>query len=488
MLFTYLCFFIGFGLDLNQISSGLRVQERYFTSDYCSLLDIDFRSEDTGCLLRKSLEKNLSFISSNNNSYNYFAYAQEFHNVISFSFVSQQHNQSTFIQSDTCNVNYDLSVFACYDSFDCNIYDLASWYHVISIYEQFDYDNFQKGIQNYMLGTTFQNQESLPNQGEVYRYLVRLEYHFDEMYSSTEQQDISTLCLNLQNIEYYFKYIDRPSFETSQYLLPVAFFLTCICFHQYYYKLKLSNGSILNSLPEQRYVIILFVAILCSQNLFFMIAYVTIDPDHILIYACYIVDNIASALSLFVWLLFADTTHNSLLDKKKELTLKTMKVKEKNIKFFVPKLLIVSVYLICNIIANTMLFPSVSENDGLNKRNSKTTRSPVESVGGWPNTERLLLLYSFSIGVAALFIWGILWVYYLHRSNDYLKHIPYMTSRYKQLSFRYITFFSKLLIVYYILITIVVNKYTFTITSNSNSNDNTHHFILNTVENMGVSI
>ena len=260
---------------------------------------------------------------------------------------------------------FNLELYCCYTDRHCGNVSLSSddagggsgeghWKKVISL------DNEKINVEKYysvedgesstvtLLPNTFQNQETLPTQGKVKSYLVYI--HFDQVYSTYQAWD---------QITYTLRDISRPDNRSAAVALPFVMAFTLVCFVVYVHAIfKFTRGQMDRALPEQKWLIVYFVAVLCFQNPIYCAISFLESPPPVAVYCCYILDAASQAVLIVVWLLFADG-----LRRQSDYHY-----------FYPPKIAVGLCVLAASVVVLTMQFPSVNTGDH---------RSPVAVSGAY---------------------------------------------------------------------------------------------------------
>lgn len=424
---TYSVFILATIIDLRNIIVGASKGNRDFSSRYCSDDIIVGKTEgDYGCISSTSV--------INASTINYVAHASDFHNVISISFSVTHSNISDSVTDDfilSKELSYDLRVYGCYENDNCGTVDDNIWKLIISIEDEViditeHYKPGDDDVKYYLLTNTFQNQEALPNQGKVKSYFFSLTYY----------SDTSMEYFNPTTTTYSFDTIERPYTEIADIMLPIFIIVTLFSFYYYVRIVRNHSHSIAKALPEQKWLIAYFIATLLNQNPIYCVIIWLDNPSPNAVYACYIMEAMASASIFTIWLFFADAFRRK---------------KRTRLLFYTPKVMIGLSIFITNMIVLTLQFPSISGSDD--------TRSPILAVQNWSSyTKKVFIAFSLMYLFAILY-WAITWFLSLYHTSKTLESLPYMSTRYLQLSFRFVVLVSSLLIVYYFCQIIVISYF-----------------------------
>ena len=297
----------------------------------------------------------------------WIGHARGFSNVISVAVKAKLSNTSaiyyngSFIDDDEfiegLTFKYDLELYCCYSNSGCgNVSTFeddtgghGQWKKVIAL------DNEKINVQKYfsvedgesstvtLLPNTFQNQETLPTQGKVKSYLVYI--HFDQAYSTYEAWD---------QISYTFRDISRPDTRSAKIALPFVITITIMCFLVYCLAIfHITKGRLDQALPEQKWLIVYFVAVISFQNPLYCVISFMDRPSPTAVYLCYVLDSVSQSVLITVWLLFADGLRRQM----------------DYFHFYPPKVVTGLCVFVANVVVLTMQFPSMNSGDH---------RSPVE--------------------------------------------------------------------------------------------------------------
>lgn len=449
LLVTYSVFLLADTIDIRNIVVGAEKGNREYTSEFCPD-NILSNTEDYGCIY--------GGLNQDSSTFTYVLHASDFENVISLSFFVTRTNISSQVNDDnlldTKKINYNLRVYGCYEKYNCGNINNSNWKSVINLDQKVSindiYNYGDDKIKYYLLPITFQNQESLPNQGKVKSYYLTLEYESNSEFKYFQPDDTT----------YNFNTIARPKTYVGDIFLPFIMVGTFVIFYYYVRILQRQCGTIMQTLSEQRWIIFYFIAMILIQNPVYCVIIWLDDPSPAAVYACYVIEAMASASIFTIWLLFADA-----LNRKKQT----------RSSFYAPKVSLGAALFVFNLIILSFQFPSLSS--------AHNTRSPVLAVENWsPYTKRsfiaMSLLYFFFIA-----IWTIAWFISLYNTSKVLDKLSYMTTRYVQLSFRYVFLVSSLLILYYLSQILVISYYLFSVNDNSS-----HNYVDTITENINVRL
>ncbi|CAM9374123.1 unnamed protein product, partial [Ectocarpus fasciculatus] len=173
------------------------------------------------------------------------------------------------------------------------------------------------------------------------------------------------------------------------------------------------------------WIICYFIALILYQNPLYFAASWFSSPPVGLVYAAYIVDAFGQTSFFVIWLLFADATRRRMMSA---------------FDFYAPKICLGVVIFATNGAIISIQFPSIDPSN---------TRNPLTAVANWPEITKyaftgLYLLFSVLLGV-----WFVFWARFLFKNGSTLQKLPYMSTRYLQLSYRFFFIQASLATLYY---------------------------------------
>lgn len=405
---TYIAFILGFSIDINSAYKG-------FTMSDVSLSGInDSPNLWTGAV------KSLS-------------------NVISVSVTVQHSNFSSVLSAGGASkfAIYDATIWACYVSEGCGTeFDSTStfdsptiWHEVLST--QSNYIDLSKTDGNSLtaswplIPTTFQNQESIPARGKVRSYFFKIDFTDDPggVFKSLPSSSTAT-----PTIRYVINVLTRPgSSVTSGTFSVILLFVVLGTLVSFIYVMMKQKKK---WLTEQKWVCYYLAALVLFINPIYCVIIWMPDMSPQVVFAFYFFDAMGQSAFFVVWLLFADNINRKLVSYWK---------------FYCPKILIGFSIFAITLVGYVYQFPSVSPSYS---RNSK--RSPVQAVSNWSPD----LQYSYTaVSIAVLLlmlIWVLYWLVTLILTGRTLKSLPYMNTRYLQLSYRFFLLQAYLLAAYFV--------------------------------------
>ena len=359
-------------------------------------------------------------------------------NVISIELTVGNYNISQeLIQSlpPSIKIDYSLDVWACYDAKGCgNRFTTNSesnsasvWHSVLSQYSHsinIDTSSNNAFHNVTLLENTFQNQESLPTKGVVKSYFLEVTYSDSNLYNVFSPDTNYTGFIN--DIVYS---LDVSQRDYSVYDVNLSIFLlviTCVCLAGY---LMVMYRHKKKWLPEQRWLVIYLVALIFYQNpIYCNISASSSNVENASsAFASYVFDAIGQCTLFFIWLTYAASIFKKTTNKWAFYSMKTV------LCLFI---------FICNLVMISYQFPSVTKT---------RDRDPVEAVSEWSKTEKNSFIF-FSVSFVVLqWVWTFYWCVLLYRSARKLKELPYMNTRYIQLSYRFFLIQATLVMSFYIL-------------------------------------
>lgn len=418
LISTYIIFLFGFVFDLRDTYRSFLDGNRNLYAYSC-----DKSNVTTENLWKKSGDWGCTF-DSNDSPY-WVGHIDDLTNVISIELQVRQMNISkvdingtdtniTPEVMDTVMFSYDVTLFGCYDTSDCQ------WQLVLSLQKQVvSIGQIFRAPENaYVLNTfsnTFQNQEALPNKGKVKSYLAIVQYYgLDEsVFDGSE------------GVTYEFLTVTRPPTVQGNLVLIFLVSVTTITSIAYCRAVYSVNPVVRKWLPEQKWIVWYFVALILYQNPVYCIICWQNQPTSLAVFTSYVLDAFGQAAFFVIWLLFSDG----------------LRRKSNYFLFYIPKFTIGFLIFTFNLTILMLQFPSITPIDN---------RSPLLSVNNWSDELKLVFI-SVSIGfLLLLVIWITWWLYSLWSTGRTLQRLPYMSTRYLQLSFRFFTLQATLVALFYV--------------------------------------
>lgn len=421
---TYLVFFIGFGIDINTTYKGVTSNNHQLTSLGCFNYGpkVFTGGETWSCSSGNQWNSSITHLS----------------NVLSFKLSVKQTNLTHFFPANvnhTFTIKYNVKVWACYENDGCGnnfqnndqyTDNPSIWQKVlflssetINIDLNSDVSQANEGTLNsQLISNTFQNQESIPTNGLVRSYFLYVDYVDDPygLYSGLNSDA-------LQYITYSFDIVTRPSQPISDSFTVVLMFFTLVLFVFYVYIIYKQSKV----LSEQKWLIAYFILLIMFQNpVYIVIVWFNPPPHPGAAYASYFFNDFSQSGLFILWILFADSLHRKTRRK---------------ILFYGPKVFMGFMIFLMSIIILTFQFPSVSPGK---------PRDALVAVANWSTTLQVeFITFTFAYMIF-IWIWMIVWFIRLFLTHRKLKRLPYMTTRYIQLSYRFFLLQATLVTIYYI--------------------------------------
>ena len=428
---TYMFFILGFALD--------------FSTTYQSFSSSNVQIGAISCAAQNlsSQLSNAGFWGCSTGRDTWNSTVAQLSNVISISLEVQQYNISALFTGNNSdvrkyNLQYDVNIWGCYQSSGCtgqfrtfeNYGGSGSdWQQVLQLQNQNIPITLNNDLQNYaqnpymvtLLSNTFQNQESIPTNGLIKSYFISVQYHNNQLlYSSTPE--------SAPYITYKFNVVSRPSQEITNGFTVGLMIITFIVLFIYIYILyEQSRTHKVHVLSEQKWVVIYFILLIMFQNPVYCVIVWYDRPSNVAIYTSYVMDYLAQSGLFVLWLLFADS-----LNRKNSSPWK----------FYIPKAFFGLAIFTNGIVILTYQFPGLLVNDS-------NQRSPVEAVVNWSSATQLNFIVFSCLYMILLLLWTLIWFVRLFLTSRRLKQLPYMSTRYIQLSFRFLFLQATLVTLYY---------------------------------------
>lgn len=346
-------------------------------------------------------------------------------NVISVSLKVHNHNTSVvFNETEIVDlaVYYDVNLFACVRNEGCSESGTfrSSWQPVLDLPDQevhfLDFlAPYDRNANLIIFGNMFQNQESLPVDGIVKSYIFIVQ--FKKFHLLFTHQD--------SNVYYSLSTISRPYVFAEAVLRLLLLVVTIIIFFYYSVKNLIVLPNITKWVPERVWIVCYFFALILYQNpLYFAASWFSWPPTS-LVYAAYIVDAFAQTALFVVWLFFADATRRRMVN---------------TFDFYAPKICLGVLIFTVNGAIISIQFPSMD---------ASSSRNPLTAVTNWPNVTKYAFTGLYLLFSVLLSIWFVFWIKCLFSNGYMLQKLPYMNTRYLQLSYRFFFIQASLATLYY---------------------------------------
>jgi hypothetical protein len=360
-------------------------------------------------------------------------------NIISMSLKVENLNSTvTFNSTELQNklIRYNVSLFACFDNEGCTLdSDLVAkrWQLVLSLRdERVLYSEFMlpySSVASLMLvSNTFQNQEALPTGGRIQSYFFVLR-HVSETIGEDGYKNDSPFDPSEVYTTYTLSTISRPYIYSEAVIRPALLLVSLGIFASFFRAIEASRSDASSAspwLPERIWIGFYFIALMLYQNPFFCIANWLANPSVYLIFSAYVCDALGQASICVVWLMLADGTRRRIVGFWR---------------FYLPKILIGCLVLAAYTVITVIEFPSIYNSNN---------RNPVTAVANWSRGTKLSFMVAYYSLVVALAVWSMAWLLSLWRNGKMLETLPYMNTRYLQLSFRFFLLQASLATLYYI--------------------------------------
>jgi hypothetical protein len=430
LIITYLVFIFGFSIDAYNITNGFGNSNAELYSTTCESQSITTTnlttSENWGCLSGDTWNSTVVNLK----------------NVISVQLNVEQFNFSGLF-NDTSDIfktiYFDVSLYACFvvhgcgDTFTDNPNDNGHnvWHQVLYLDAQpmtiskqgLDANGYSSGgVTNSIFEQVFQNQETTPDHGLVRAYFTTVHYYDNEDDKNFLVSTDPTILNSITYTLFVATRPDTPDVRTVALIVLVAVTLFTGVF--YVGTLSRMSGHIMKWLPEQRWVIAYLFIVFFFQNIIYCSIYWMENQPRNAVYASYIFDGFGQAGLCCIWLIFSDSI------ARKELN--------RGI-FYVPKIFFGCWMFLVGAMVTTFQFPSVSTGP----------RSQVEAVVNWPHDTQTQFVVFSMMYMILLWLFVIRWYYLLWVTGRRLRDLPYMNTRYMQLSYRFFLLQATLVTLFY---------------------------------------
>jgi hypothetical protein len=360
-------------------------------------------------------------------------------NIISMSLKVENLNSTvTFNSTELQNklIRYNVSLFACFDNEGCTLDSSTMskrWQPVLNLRdERVLYSEFMLPDSNVaslmLVSNTFQNQESLPTGGRIQSYFFVLR-HVSETIGEEGYRKDSPFDPSEAYTTYTLSTISRPYIYSEAVIRPALLLISLGIFASFYRAIEATRRDSSNAspwFPERIWIGFYFIALMLYQNPFFCIANWMPNPSVYLIFSTYVCDALGQASICVVWLMLADGTRRRIVGFWH---------------FYLPKILIGCLVLAAYTVITVIEFPSIYNSNN---------RNPVTAVANWSRGTKLSFMVAYYSLVVALAVWSMAWLMSLWRNGKMLETLPYMNTRYLQLSYRFFLLQASLATLYYI--------------------------------------
>lgn len=468
---TYLVFILGFTLDVHSTVEGFNSFNRQLPSGVCPSVNGSYSSDgDSGC----------SYAQTEDSS-SWVGIVTKLNNVISVevkvtvgNFTSVVVNDTEVSLSDAYNANYlqnmyyNITVYCCYQANGCGNefstkvqVDQNAWYLLLqdeNINANINPSSYNSHYQNFeyiLVGYTFQNQEALPMDGKVQSYMVMVDFH--------QFVDTPELYVSLPasaEVGYVFNVVSRPENNVAYFITIILLVVTAGLLVGYVHVLyKYCKGP---WLPEQKWIIWYLILIIFYQNPIFCVVVWLQNASTGAIFASYLSDAFAQSALFAIWLLFSDGLKR--------------KVTSSRLMFYGPKILFGTVIMGLQYVVLTLQFCSLDPGN--------TTRTPLEAVQEWGHDVKITFCLFACAFLVALIMWVLWWFYSLYWTGKILEKLPYMSTRYLQLSYQFFVTQATLVTLYYVFQYLIVIYFVFR--SDSVTPDNAKSMLETVTDNINI--
>jgi hypothetical protein len=429
IILTYVIFIIGFALDIQTTYQSFNSSNYQLGAFSCTSYSASTYAsgETTSC--------------SQNSQWN--ATVTDLTNVLSIELKVQQYNLTALVSSPSTNnsfsVVFNLKIWACYEGEGCGnefksgdsyTNDPSIWQKVVFLdNQQLDIDlnsdllydnNNNPYLTEGLLSNTFQNQEALPTNGLVKSYFLFVEYLYDpyDLFSGRTAASQSDLT-------YTFDVVTRPKQPISDSCTIVLLFFTLVLVCFYSYILVIQEKV----LSEQFWLIGYLCLLVLFQNPVYCIIVWIPTVSSSAVYISFVIEALAQCGLFILWLLFADPAQRKI---------KTL------VFYYGPKVAIGFLIFLINIILLTYQFPGIQAGSNSSKRDA------LLAVINWSTSLQTQFITFTLLFLFFFWLWMLIWSIRLYITYRTLKKLPYMSTRYIQLSFRFFSLQATLVTIYYV--------------------------------------
>lgn len=410
IILTYAVFFIAFITDVYTTAESFQSENKVLLANQCNYANISTYStiKDYGC--------------SVNNIWS--GLAVDLSNILSIQLDVQRNSINTSQQLIPSTITYDLNLWACYEVYGCGYsfssnYGSSSWMKVISFQNRtvnletsIDVNPLLFSSKTTLLPNIFQNQESTPLLGLIKSYFIQVEYNDDTFFSNS-----------INNSFYQLLVLSRP----NQFIRNVMTIILIVCtLIVSYFFINIIISENCGWLTEQKLCVAYFIAVLFAQNPIEIGMVFSNQTSAVSSYSAYIMDQLSQAILFVIWLAYADKIHRDI---------------DRSIwKFYRMKVLFGIFIFTIGVFIITCQFPTISGD----------RENPVESVANWSDELKLAFCFFSILYIVLQWIWVLCWLYNIIAAHRALNKLPYMSTRYLQLSHRFFTTQSAAVVIFYL--------------------------------------
>jgi hypothetical protein len=230
--------------------------------------------------------------------------------------------------------------------------------------------------------------------------------------------------------EYEFLTISRMTWDHEDYIRPILMVVTFFIALSFIWTSYQHNPIPSTWLRERKWVVFYFFALIVYQNPAYILITsfhrFSIIPSSTLVFLTYASDAFGQASFFLIWLLFADGSNS----------------RQHLGSFYVPKIFLTSCIFVANMSILIMQFPSLYS--------STNSSFPTLAVYNWSHERKILFIFFSLSFLSLLIIWSLMWYHTLKKTTRTLQKLPYMSTRYLQLSFRFFSLQASLVAIYYL--------------------------------------
>lgn len=441
LVITYTVFIAGLAYDLDTVTKGYLNQEHIVDCHYT------LSSSCYGNVTQLTNVVSLELTVSQRNLSHVWAIASHVNSSSRTSENGMKYKDSSLNNKDDefIYVGYNVYLWACYQSNGCGnkfstrVTDNSdtSW-HQVYISTQSQNPQIMKFVREeavkddavswMVFDSIFQNQEALPTKGTVKSYYVQLQYvdnPFNLFVPAT------TTSAPHHSVTYEMSFVTRPQVTLGSSVLLIILIILTVWVAGAYLQVLLHYQKKRKWLREQYWVLLYLFALFCYLNPVYSIIMLYGDhqKDNIsmtAICAAYVFDNFGQSLLFVIWMMFADS-----ISRKKVSA----------IKFYGPKIFFGAAIFYVSMVILAFQFPSLNGE----------LRSPVSSSNNWSESSKNMYI-AFNLSyLILLWIWAGWWIWTLVHTYKILQRLPYMSTRYLQLSFRFFCLQASLVTFFYLI-------------------------------------
>lgn len=425
LVLTYTVAIIGFKLDFTAIQHGFEDNELFIPSVKCSF--------GKGRVPQTLIQSNHSLGCYNGTAW--YGLVKGINNVINVELEANMLNMTYWPKHNMSDISFSVELWACYLSDGCdqkfadNSDTSYDKYHMVldladqsAVETAVSTETLTNMYTSTIIDFTFQNQESIPTSGIIKSYYM--EVHYTSGINPFTPQDAA----EARYLQYEFDFVNRPHYGA---IILAVLVLMCFTFLAllFYLFIMIYYNKGRKWLPEQRWLILYLCLVIIFQNPIYITLFFTNNQKNVdVVYASYVFDAIGQVGFFVVWLMFAAAVRRR---------------SQSLCAFYAPKLVFGAIIFATYMVILTYQFPNLFPNF--------SDRSPVESVRNWATYDQGIFVGFSLFYVALLVLWSILWFASISWSGRLLGQLPYMSTRYLQLSYRFFSLQATLVTCFYVL-------------------------------------